>query len=223
MWVLWAAYDLGSFPNLPKGMSKEEYVKYVTLVCSKASQVLVIEDDNKWFREKRGPVCFVTIFNLGWRIEPHADFFMWAKPRSILRCVVSFLHMTRQSKDVGIVEIRALSKYRNLFNRVCEYGVLCVNGKIPDGHPEGDVWLFTLRGMKDGQVNGVRVPKRIQRNSGRRGSAGKGYERRGEIPRETVLRGQERRDSEERPTGPSGSDTERKVSPSIANACEAHS
>ena len=107
MWVLWAAYDLESFKNMRKGMSKTEFRDMVMAVRDRKSSCLVIEDDCKYFKGGIGPVAFVTLDNYGWRIEPQADFFRWATPRMILRCAVAFFQMVRYSHDVGVCVVRS--------------------------------------------------------------------------------------------------------------------
>src|ERR1700746_3378998 len=73
-WVLWGAYDLKSFPAMKEGLKPEEFFAALKLFIAGKSSVLVIEDDHKFFREKRGPTAMISIDNYGWRIEPQFDF-----------------------------------------------------------------------------------------------------------------------------------------------------
>ncbi len=42
LWLLWAAYDLDSFPTMPKGMERPEFEKIVLAMCACHSSVLLI-------------------------------------------------------------------------------------------------------------------------------------------------------------------------------------
>jgi hypothetical protein len=148
LWVMWAAYDMGSFPNLGK-MDKEQFVGMLLELCKNKSSCLVVEDDCKWFKSGRGPVAFVAITNYGWRIEPHVDFFKWATPRIILRSNVAFFQMVRYSSQVGVCEIRSIEKHANLFEHLKKYGLVFPCGKIPNGDPRGDVFLYYAKGRKE--------------------------------------------------------------------------
>ena len=149
MWVLWAAYDMGSFKKMKAGMTKAEFRDLVLSVCRCKSSCLMIEDDCRYFKSGRGPVGFVTLDNYGWRIEPQVDFFRWATPRMILRANVAFFQMVRYSKDVGVCIVRSLKRTVNLFHRVQRYGLLLEIGTIPNGSAEGDETLFSIRGLKE--------------------------------------------------------------------------
>lgn len=148
MWVLWAAYDLGSFKTMPQGLTKAQFRDLVMTVAKAKSSCLVIEDTTKHFKEGKGPVGFITIDNYGWRVEPQADFFMWATPRMILRCNVAFFQMVRYSKDIGVCLVRSLESTANLFKNVKKYGLLYEVGKIPHGTPNGDEYIFSINGLK---------------------------------------------------------------------------
>ncbi len=148
MWILWAAYDLGSFDKMPKGLTKKELTNLVMQFSKSKSSCLVIEDKGRYFKAKRGPVAFVTIDNFGWRVEPQVDFFKWTTPRMILRCAVAFFQMIRYRKDVGVCVVRSCLETANLFERVRKYGLLQEVGKIPNGQPGGDEYIFSVNGLK---------------------------------------------------------------------------
>jgi len=173
---MWAAYDTESFKKLKKGMSKEEFLRMLISFCQAKSSCLVVEDDCKWFKSGRGPVAFVSIDNYGWRIEPHVDFFKWATPRIILRCCVAFFQMVRYSSQVGVCEIRSLESSVNLFDHLREYGLVFPAGKIPNGDPRGDEYLYYAKGrMNHAGANGDRSV--LQRDDRRSGSEDSGEER----------------------------------------------
>src|SRR5438270_2113879 len=66
-WVLWAAYDLKSFPALPAGLKPPQLFELIAAWAQRHSQVLMIDAKHKFFREKRGPVAMVTIDNFDWQ------------------------------------------------------------------------------------------------------------------------------------------------------------
>ena len=147
-WVLWAAYDLNSFPNFPKGMKKDDFFKCVKSFVENKSSVLLVEDNHKYFRDKKGPVAMVSVDNYGWRIEPQIDFFFWASKRNRLRAAASFLHMTRNSRQIGVCVVRASEKDVQFCEHLRGYDLLYPCGKIPNGTPDGDELLFYVRGKR---------------------------------------------------------------------------
>lgn len=163
MWVLWAAYDLKSFPNLPEKLNPSQFTQLIRNTVKSRSAALVIEDDCKYFKNGRGPVCLLLVDNYGWRIEPFVDFFFWATPRIKLRANVAFFQKIRHDSAVGVCLVKAHEKYSNLFNRMKDYGVLSRCGKIPYGYPDGDEYLYQIRGKNAG-VNGIRRNGEVQRD-----------------------------------------------------------
>lgn len=149
--MLWAAYDLGSFPGLPKEMKKDEFFKCLAAFVSRRDSVLMVEDDHQRFREKRGPVAMISIDNYGWRIEPQIDFFFWASKRNRLRAAAAFLHMTRHSRDVGVCVVRSSERDAIFCEHLRGYDLLYPCGKIPNGTPNGDELLFYLKGKRSAE------------------------------------------------------------------------
>lgn len=150
-WVLWAAYDLGSFPDMPKGLQQEEFFGYVQRFTAVKAACLIVEEDHKYFREKRGPVAIICVdrYAGGWRIEPQIDFFFWAGKRQRLAAAVSFLQMVRYSKDVGVCVVRVEQKDTAFCEHLCGYDVLRPTGKLPNARPTGDEFLYHRTGRKD--------------------------------------------------------------------------
>ena len=180
LWVMWAAYDTGSFPNLGK-MDKEQFVKVLVQFCQSKSSCLVVEDDCKWFKSGRGPVAFISIENYGWRIEPHVDFFKWATPRIVLRCNVAFFQMVRYSSQVGVCLIRSLENTTKLFDHLREYGLVFPCGKIPNGDPRGDEYIYYAKGRKSyARADGIGSSGRLQRDGDGGSTTSPGEERTGE-------------------------------------------
>lgn len=148
-WVIWAAYDLGSFAQMNKGAKKEELRQFMEAVKQANDSVLVIEDDCKWFKEKRGPVALVTAKTDGWKFQPRIDFFMWASTRMKLRAMVAAFKAVRYSKDIGVCVVTATENSKKLADRVMRYGVLFFIGRIPGGNIKGDEFVYSIRGLKD--------------------------------------------------------------------------
>lgn len=147
-WVLWAAYDLGSFPGLAAGATKDQFRNYLDLIRGSAG-CLVAEDDCKWFKDKRGPVAFITLKSDGWQTHPAVDFFKWTTPRRKLRVLVAALQKARWSKEIGVIVIRSLQGSQRMLEVVNEYGHLVTPvGTIPEGTPTGDEFLYYLRGQR---------------------------------------------------------------------------
>ena len=148
-WVLWGAYDLGSFPAMPKGLKPAQFFEVVRSFRATKSQCLVVEEDHKYFREKRGPVALVSIENFNdWRIEPQVDFFFWASKRQRLAAVVSFLQMVRYSREVGVCVVRVPDRDVPFCEHLYKYDLLRACGKLPNASPLGMEHLFYVRGRK---------------------------------------------------------------------------
>jgi len=154
-WVMWAAYDLNSFPSIPKNehLSKEdrrsEFFRILQAFAAHKSSALIVEQDHKYFRDRRGPVAVIWLDNYGWRIEPQVDFFFWASKRNRLAAVVSFLQMVRYSRDVGVCVVRTERKGVNFCDHVMEdYDLLRPYGQIPNAGPHGKDYLYGVIGRR---------------------------------------------------------------------------
>lgn len=152
MGILWAAYRAGSFPlSENRDMTSDEFARYIISHALAVNEMIIAEDDCPGFSSGRGPVAVIGVRTDGWAIEPHVDFFAWAKPRTILRVVVAFMQKVRYSKDVGVCVVKSLNETKNLFHHAGrDYGVLRPAGMISGGSPRGDVYLYSARGARDG-------------------------------------------------------------------------
>lgn len=149
-WVLFAAYDLGSFPSMPTGLKPAEVWAHISAWAQRHSSVLVIEENHKYFKAKRGPVAMVTIDNFGWQIEPQVDFFLWATRRQRLSAVVGFLQMVKYAKEVGCTFIRVPDAGTGMCNHVMKrYDLLRIAGKIPNAREEGTEHHYYLKGRRE--------------------------------------------------------------------------
>lgn len=231
MWVLWAAYDLGSFPALPKGLTIKEFQALVLAQVAGRSKCLVIEDDCRYFKAGRGPACFVVVDNFGWRIEPHVDYFFWATPRMKLRCTVAFLQMTRYSSEIGVCVVRTLERTVPLFRHVQRYVMLSEAGRVPMGDARGDEWIFSIKGArKSPALQGDRNAGTdgVGRGDGsglhRDGDGGRpaagGQERRDELPGDAV-QGERRGEGDHAGGAGSRGNTTGEVRPVAGRAVEA--
>lgn len=144
MGILWVAHQNKPFWDFPE--DKEEFLFFVENLSERAS-LYMVEDKNPEYSE-RGPVAFVWVFNDDWQIEPHTEFFPWASKRNILRSTVSFLHMSRLSKAIGIIIVYSKRVSVPLFDKCKEYGVLRYVGKIYDGYRDSDKYIYSSRGKQ---------------------------------------------------------------------------
>lgn len=153
-WVLFAAYDLGSFPGMPKGLKPAELWAHVAAWAQRHSSVLVIEANHRYFRERRGPIAMVTIDNFGWQIEPRVDFFFWATKRQRLAAAVGFLQMIRYAKEVGCLFARVPDAGVSMCEHIMRnYDLLRVAGKIPNAREEGTEHHYYLKGRRERKPN----------------------------------------------------------------------
>ena len=143
---LWVAYQKGSF-DLPEGLTENEFLVAAAKKFN-SPLVWVVEDDSKQFKSGRGQVGLITIKTDGWMFEPHVHFFKWATRKNILRAAVAFFHMMRNTKTVGCCLVRTIKKDFSFMKHMEKYGVLYLRGKVPNGSPKGDVFIFSIDGKK---------------------------------------------------------------------------
>lgn len=142
---LWAAYGQGSF-NLPAGLTQEAFAGAMAAQFGSFDLLWVIEDETPAFKAGRGQVAIVGIKSDGWSYEPVAVFFKWAKPKTVLRALVSFFQMIRYQKDVGVCKVTATQKDSKMLQRLKQYGVLFYRGRIPFGSAVGDEFIYSIQG-----------------------------------------------------------------------------
>lgn len=149
MGILWAAYKLGSFPLLEdQDMSPEDFGKSIATICATLTDAVLVEDDNNRYESGRGAVAFIAVRSDGWKHEPHVSYFAWATPRNKLRVSVGFIQFMRYNKHVGVCIVRCLKAHVNLFKRVSNYALLNYLGRVVNGTPHGDEYVFTVAGKK---------------------------------------------------------------------------
>jgi hypothetical protein len=153
--VLWVAYQKKPFEWLKKGLAQDLFAKSIEEISNKEN-LLVWEDDNKRFKSGRGMVAVCSLIDDGWKYEPHVQFMPWATKRNVLRTTVAFLQYIRYSKKVGVCVVHSLENSTNLFDKCCEYGVLHKVGKVVNGDPRGDEYLYSVSGKRRNNVTKAR-------------------------------------------------------------------
>jgi hypothetical protein len=144
--ILWAAYLKGSF-NLQEGLTQEQFLIDLAKQFGAFHILWLVEDEHKGFKSGKGPVAIVGITTDGWVFEPKVVFFKWATKRNILRSSVQFFQRMR-SKNVGACVVNVTKKDFAYMKHMEKYGVLYLRGKIPNGSPEGSVFVFSIDGEK---------------------------------------------------------------------------
>jgi hypothetical protein len=139
---LWDAYKKGWLEHTEEGMNMEQFIKYVDKGLLNVQEAWVVED---YVRDNLVPIGFVIGRNNGWLLEPHVNYFKNASSKNILRTYVAFLKKTKYRKDIGSCLVRVPEASKNLANRVERYGLLEYVGKIWNGSPTGNEYLYTVR------------------------------------------------------------------------------
>lgn len=190
--ILWAAYKNGSF-NFPQ-MDQKSFAEFTLTSLTRFNSVWIMEDFNKGFRSGFGPVCLIGIHSNGWKITPTVFWFSWATIKNKLRCAVAFVQKTRFEKSVGVCEFRAEQGGIKLLKHTIKYvPTLRYVGKIWFGTPNGDQYIFSVRGKKDAGTDGRGQDSAgLQRDRDSRSAAGRSEER------ESLSAGKELQSHEER-------------------------
>lgn len=141
--ILWVAHENKPLP----GMGKVTQEEFVAEIGNTGAEILMIDDENRQYKDT-GPIGVILVYGDDWKIEPHATFFPWATKKNILRSAVAFFQWARNSRKIGCVLTSVLPDGKNLYDRVCKYGVLHYVGKVINGDPRGDEYLYTVKGKK---------------------------------------------------------------------------
>ena len=138
--ILWAAYKAGSFA-LPEELTQGEFIEQVEKNLEQYSNTWIVDDDTPVFASKRGPVAMVSTTSAGLIVEPRFVFFKWAKAKTMLRVVVSFLNMIKHSKKTGIILVRVNGDSTVLPTHLKSYDLLHYLGKS-----DANEHLYSVRG-----------------------------------------------------------------------------
>ncbi len=152
---LWVAARRQGYHSSPEDFSREMEPE-----LARADKLYVLEDTNKEFSTKNGPVGMVLANYDGWSLAPHVIWFPWASPRNILRCSVGFLQSMRYTHEVGCIKIFATASNAPWFKWLKRYVAISLAGRIPSGRPDGEEFIFYLRGRK--QNESVRRIRRVE-------------------------------------------------------------
>jgi len=142
--ILWIAHQREPLEDVDPKCSEREFIEILT---ERGAEVLVVEDNNIQFNGV-GPIGVFWLFSNEWKIEPHVSFFPWATKRNKLRSSVAFLQWARNSRKIGCVFVVTIAKWNNLADKICSYGVLHYIGKMKNGDPRGDLYLYSVKGKK---------------------------------------------------------------------------
>lgn len=124
----------------------EEFEAELVEKLSVYQEILIAEDDNARFGERRGPVAMIVAKTNGYIYEPHVMWFPWATPKNKLRCQVSFFQKFRY-RQLGVIRVHALEDAAGFLKRLKKYVPLFYVGKIPGGdeHGRGDDYIFYMK------------------------------------------------------------------------------
>ena len=161
--ILWVAHSKQPFTWLDKNLSQEQFAKRIEEISSN-EELLVAEDKSRKFKNGAGMVGLFSLTSDGWKYEPHFQLMPWASKRNILKTVVAFLQYIRYSKKVGACVVFSLENSISLFDKCCEYGVLFKVGKIVNGDPRGDEYIYSISGkaVKRKHVTQLRQEEIVQ-------------------------------------------------------------
>lgn len=139
---LWAAYKLGTFEAIPKGLRVDEFKATVfgQLDFIDALDVVIAKTE-------RGkiPVGLMTarVDDLG--LWPSADWFPWASPRNKIEGVIVYINTARRSH---LVLLLGAPDEKAFLTHVCKYGIMRRVGTIQkDGKR---LALFQSKEVKNG-------------------------------------------------------------------------
>lgn len=142
--ILWVAHKRSPFPGIDKNIDQNAFIHAVIEMAS-TFDLLAFEDENNNAKE----VGVMRIGDNGWRYEPHVYIYPWATKKNILRSCVAFFQWARHSRKIGCIEVIADEKSKCLFDHVCEYGVLHYVGRMVNGNPNGDDFIYSVKGKKN--------------------------------------------------------------------------
>jgi hypothetical protein len=131
------AYGEGSF-DMDPGMGYAEFAAHMKDELARYGSVWTMLHDGKM-------IAMVGMYDNGYSVEPHVAYFASASKKAVLQATTKFLLTVRENPAIGACVVRCLQKSKGLFNRLCDYGVLLYVGMIPNGHPNGDEFLYCVR------------------------------------------------------------------------------
>lgn len=139
--VLWAAYQAGSFHDMPAALDQEAFLTSIEALQEQHDQVWVIDDINAAYGSKLGPVALCCTSANGLAITVAGTAFKWATKRNRFRAAASFLNMIRHSKKTGVALVRGGKASLAFLRPMRKLDLLHYVGKI-----DSDAYLFSMRG-----------------------------------------------------------------------------
>lgn len=140
--VMWAAYKAGSFQQLPKDLTQEQFLMFAENLQNKFQKVWLVDDSNKAFKSTgKGPVMLIGTNANGLAVTAEGIGFKWAKKANVIRAATAFLNMIRYSKKTGVCLVKSNKTDLPFFHGLKKYDVLYYVGRV-----SADEWLFAIRG-----------------------------------------------------------------------------
>lgn len=139
--VLWAAYKAGSFPDLEADMAQGRFLDAIEGLQTLHDQVWVVDDENRVFSGKIGPVALVCTKANGLLISVEGVPFSWASKRNRFRCAGAFLNMIRHSKKTGLAMVKGTKTSLPFLRPLKKLDLLFYVGRV-----DVDQYLFSMRG-----------------------------------------------------------------------------
>ena len=142
--LAWVAHKIKPFYGISSDIDQSEFARVIT---SMDAEILMAEDENRQYKGV-GPVGICVMYHNGWKVEPHSFYFPWATSRNILRSSVAYLQWARNSRKIGCVYLAVVPDGKSLYDHICSYGVLHYIGRLINGDPRGDVFIYSVKGKK---------------------------------------------------------------------------
>lgn len=160
LWIFWAAYCEGSFPELAQGLTREQVYQFTLDKLSRNDENLLVDDDNLKYAGKRGPVGIVIVKREGTRIEPKFIFFSWATEQNVLRTKVVYFWATSYGKRHATCMLRCEHEEHVVLRNISKkYGFLEYAGKIRCGSVNGkDEYVYSVPSQKSLSQRGRSKP-----------------------------------------------------------------
>lgn len=145
--IIAVAYERGAFPFRP-GLSVMDLRQTFEGYENQGYLLSVIDDENRNFRAGRGLVGLIKTRFDGWSVEPELFKFPWATKFNVARGVTTFLLEMKRSKEIGVCRVACGASSVKFLERMNELKLVFRCGFVPNGYPDGAMWLFNVAGKK---------------------------------------------------------------------------
>jgi len=139
---LWDAYKSGCLDHFPKDLNMGKFLELMAIIFSRFQEHMIVED---YVDGKLVPIALLVAVNNGWLLEPHVQYFSNASKRCKLRTYVAFTKRTKYRKDIGACLYRVPHDTMIMTNRLEQYGLIEYVGKIYNGQPTGNEYLYSTK------------------------------------------------------------------------------